>query len=119
MIGCPTKLRNTVAAGLLATALLPAQDRAKAIAYYDQALKLRPDWAEGYNRRGAEHFKMGHIQQSLDDFDHAIRLEPGQAPYHWQRGISLYYAGRYEDGRKQFELHRTVNPNDVENAVWR
>jgi lipoprotein NlpI len=26
--------------------------------------------------------------------------------------------GGFEEGRKQFELHQTVNPNDVENAVW-
>ena len=30
----------------------------------------------------------------------------------------MYYAGRFEDGKKQFELHRTVNPEDVENAAW-
>jgi lipoprotein NlpI len=36
----------------------------------------------------------------------------------WQRGIALYYAGRYEDCRAQFESHRKVNPNDVENAAW-
>ncbi len=100
---------------MFALALLPAQT----IADYDRILKLRPQWSEGYNRRGAEHFKLGHIQQSLDDFDRAIKLDPAQAPYNWQRGISLYYAGRYEDGRKQFELHQTVNSNDVENAVWR
>ncbi len=108
---------------MFVTALLLSQDRLaeheKAIADYDRILKLRPEWAEGYNRRGAEHFKMAHIQQSLDDFDRAIQLDPAQAPYHWQRGISLYYAGRYDDGRKQFELHQTVNGNDVENAAWR
>lgn len=80
---------------------------------------LSAQTAADYNRRGAEHFKLGHIQESLDDFDRAIKLDPAQAPYNWQRGISLYYAGRYEDGRKQFELHQTVNSNDVENAVWR
>jgi len=81
-------------------------------------LAQNPSAAE-YNRRGAEQFKLGHIQQSLTDFDRAIQLDPAQAPYHWQRGITLYYAGRYEDGRKQFELHQTVNGNDVENAAWR
>src|SRR6266851_2288371 len=81
-------------------------------------LAQNPSAAE-YNRRGAEQFKLGHIQQSLADFDRAIQLDPAQAPYHWQRGITLYYAGRYEDGRKQFELHQTVNGNDVENAAWR
>ena len=95
------------------------REHAKAIADYDRILKLRPKWAEAYNHRGTEHFKMAHIEQSLADFDRAIELEPAQAPYHWQRGISLYYAGRYDDGRRQFELHQTVNGNDVENAAWR
>jgi len=39
-------------------------------------------------------------------------------PQLWQRGIALYYAGRYDDCRKQFEAHRTVNPDVVENAAW-
>jgi lipoprotein NlpI len=95
------------------------REHAQAIADYDRILKLRPHWADGYNLRGAEHFKLAHIGQSVADFDRAIQLDPAQAPYNWQRGISLYYAGRYEDGRKQFELHQTVNGNDVENAVWR
>ena len=34
------------------------------------------------------------------------------------RGISLYYAGRYADGCKQFEGYEKVDTNDVENAVW-
>ena len=71
-----------------------------------------------YNRRGEEHFRAGRIAESIADFDKAIELEPRIAPHHWQRGISLYYANRFADGRKQFELHQTVNPSDVENAVW-
>jgi lipoprotein NlpI len=91
---------------------------AKAIADYDQAIRLDPQLADAYQHRGGEHFKLGHIKESIADFDKFIALVPQQAPNHWQRGISLYYAGRFEDGRKQFELHQTVNPNDVENAVW-
>ena len=36
----------------------------------------------------------------------------------WQRGIALYFVGRYADGAEQFERHREVNPYDVENAAW-
>ena len=71
-----------------------------------------------YNRRGEANFRAGSIDSSIADFDRAIALEPRLAPHHWQRGISLYYAGRFEDGYKQFELHQTVNPRDVENGVW-
>jgi outer membrane protein assembly factor BamB len=90
----------------------------KALADYDQVLKLGPSLADAWQQRGLEHFKLGHIGESIADFDQFIALAPAQAPYHWQRGIACYYAGRFEDGRKQFELHQTVNPNDVENAVW-
>ena len=51
-------------------------------------------------------------------FDNLVKLAPSVTPQLWQRGIALYYAGRYNDCREQFELHRTVNPNDVENAAW-
>jgi lipoprotein NlpI len=91
---------------------------AKAVADYDQVLKLNPNATEAWQRRGGEHFKQGHIKESIADFDKFIELVPPQAAHHWQRGIALYYAGRFADGRKQFESHRIVNPDDVENAVW-
>ena len=39
------------------------------------------------------------------------------APHLWQRVVALYYVGRYDECRDQFEAHRTVNPDDVENAA--
>ena len=63
-------------------------------------------------------FINGDFQQSADGFDTLVELMPNSAPRLWQRGIVLYYAKRYEDCIEQFELHRTVNPNDVENAAW-
>ncbi len=71
-----------------------------------------------YNLRGSENFKLGRIAESIADFDKAIELSPASEPHHWQRGISYYYAGRFKEGREQFERHQTVNPNDVENGVW-
>jgi tetratricopeptide (TPR) repeat protein len=69
------------------------------------------------NRAVAE-FSKGRITESVAAFDELARLAPGEAPYLWQRGIALYYAGRYQDCRAQFESHRTVNSDDVENAAW-
>jgi tetratricopeptide (TPR) repeat protein len=63
-------------------------------------------------------FASGNIPESVMVFDTLARLVPSQAPALWQRGIALYYAGRFEDCRMQFESHRTVNPDDVENAAW-
>lgn len=92
---------------------------AMAVKDFSRVTELNPKAALAYHHRGCEQFKLAHIPESIADFDRFLELEPKQVPYHWQRGIAYYYAGRYEDGRKQFEVHQTVNPNDVENAVWR
>lgn len=71
-----------------------------------------------YQRQGEEAFRQGKFAESVAAFDKVIAALPNQAPQHWQRGISLYYAGRFADCKAQFELHRTVNPEDFENAAW-
>jgi lipoprotein NlpI len=68
--------------------------------------------------RAITDFRAGRITESVAGFDTLAKLVPDYAPELWQRGIALYYAGRYKDCRAQFESHRTVNPNDVENAAW-
>lgn len=69
-------------------------------------------------REGVKAFYDAKPKESVAAFDEVIKLAPQAAPQLWQRGLSLYYAGEYKTGREQFELHQTVNPNDVENAAW-
>jgi lipoprotein NlpI len=68
--------------------------------------------------RAIADFLSGRVKESVVGFDRVAALAPDVAPQLWQRGIALYYVGRYDDCRKQFESHRTVNPNDVENPAW-
>ncbi len=74
--------------------------------------------AEAIFRRAIFDFEQGRLEEAAAGFDTVADLLPAQAPYLWQRGIALYYVARYGDCRTQFESHRTVNPNDVENAAW-
>lgn len=90
----------------------------EAIAMLDEVIKLVPAQPDPYQLRGEEHFRIGEVEKACDDFDKFIVLKPKVAADHWQRGIALYYAGRFDDARKQFELHQTVNTADVENAAW-
>ena len=80
-----------------------------------------PAWPQDVGsilRRAETDFQAGKIADSVRGFDEVAKLRPDAAPQLWQRGIALYYAERYKDCRLQFESHRTVNPNDVENAAW-
>ena len=63
----------------------------KAIADYTKVVELARG-AGVYQRRGEDFFRVGRFAESVADFDRVIAASPDQAPYHWQRGISLYYA---------------------------
>ena len=91
---------------------------AKAEANYTTTLKSEPNNASLYQQRGVVRFFQLKFTESLADFDKFIEMMPSREPYHWQRGLVHYYAGKHKAGRKQFESHQTVNTQDVENAVW-
>lgn len=84
----------------------------------DTAIKLDPKRAELFSLRGAVHFKLAKVSESLSDFDQQIILKPSDAFAHWRRGLTLYYAEKYPDGVAQFTTSDKAEPNDVENAVW-
>lgn len=92
--------------------------RELALKDYDRLLEVAPGAKEIHYHRGVINFLLGHIDASAADFDQLAEAQPDKMPALWQRGIVLYEAGRYEDARKQFEMNHTVNPHDVENAVW-
>ena len=81
------------------------------------SLALGQTTQEIFDRAVAD-FSAGRVEEAAVGFDQVARARPESAPQLWQRGIALYYAGRYEDCRRQFESHLTVNPSDVENSAW-
>lgn len=95
------------------------QELERALADYNIVVQLSPALALGYSRRAALRFKLRDFAGSIADFDREISLDPSKKNNHWQRGLSLYTAGRYEDCWKQFELsYKTVNPKDYENGIF-
>ncbi|PON14451.1 hypothetical protein C2W62_29030 [Candidatus Entotheonella serta] len=75
--------------------------------------------ANAYVQRGMMQFKLGRIEDSINDFDRAEQLNPALTPYLWQRGLSYYYAARFNEGARQFEVDLQVNGQEVEETVWR
>ncbi|KAG2597460.1 uncharacterized protein LOC120706854 isoform X2 [Panicum virgatum] len=69
-------------------------------------------------RRGMQLFRQGDVAGSLAEFDKAIEMDPRQKQYLWQRGLSLYYLDRFEEGAEQFRLDVAANPNDTEESIW-
>jgi lipoprotein NlpI len=64
------------------------------------------------------YLRAGEYKAAVRLFDRYLESEQQALPELWQRGIALYFRRDYQAAAKQFEVHRTVNPNDVENAAW-
>ena len=57
-----------------------------AIADYDMAIQLRPDYAIAYNDRGVVKGKLGEYKAAIEDYDEAIRIKPDCAVAYYNRG---------------------------------
>ena len=111
----PTNATAPLVAGLAHDRLRDYEAARQALV---RAVHLDPKNATAHDRLGDSLLKLGKFADAVAAFDEAIRLKADLAPHHWRRGIALYYAGKFDDGRKQFELHKSVNAEDVENAAW-
>ena len=86
---------------------------------WNEVICKQPNNPNAYVRRGMVKFQLAKIDESIDDFDIAEKLDLKIKPYLWQRGLSYYYANRFDEGARQFEIDLTVNSQDVEETVWR
>ena len=61
-------------------------DLQKAIAEYDEAIRLDPLFAVAHNNRGNAYRKLGQDQRAIEDYDEAIRLDPELTMAYYNRG---------------------------------
>lgn len=106
---------------LLQQATQAAQRREpeRAITLLTQLLDKQPQHPLAWYLRGRANFCAGHIERAVADFDKHVALSPQEASRQWERGIAYYYAGKYDQGAKQFADYQSFHDQDVENSVWR
>lgn len=84
----------------------------------EKVLKQMPDNSGLLIHLGSCHFMLGQMDQAIQYYDRVIEIDADLKPQLWQRGLALYYAGKFKEGQEQFESHQNYNTQDVENAVW-
>jgi lipoprotein NlpI len=102
----------------MAVRSLQAGESVKAVEAVDKLLAQLPNDPGSLRLAGDVYLRSGKSKKAAVLFDRYLKLEPDALAGLWQRGIALYFARDYKGGVEQFEVHRRVNPNDVENAAW-
>ena len=86
-------------------------DSKGAIADYDSAIRLKPDYAIAYNNRGAARSDLGQHFAAIIDYDTAIRLKPDYATAHNNRGFSKGKRGQHFDAIADYDIAIHLNPD--------
>jgi len=84
-----------------------------ALADYDRAIQLRPDFESAYVRRGLAYHDRGEYDRAIADFDEAIRLRPDNADAYDGRASAAYQDGDYDDALRDLDWLVAQKPRDV------
>jgi tetratricopeptide (TPR) repeat protein len=84
------------------TRLLNQQQPGLALTALTKAIRLNPNYASAYYRRGAAYAIANRNQEAMDDLDKAINLDPKLVSAYCQRGSLYCQAGKYQDAMKDF-----------------
>ena len=82
----------------------------EAVAHYDQAIALAPDFFEAFNNRGNALAGLKRLDQALASFDAAIRLKADYAEAHVNRAVTLVKLHRPEQALAAFGDAIRFNP---------
>ena len=68
-------------------------DNQGAIADYNQAIKIQPDYSYAYNNRGSAKYELGDYQGAIADYNQAIQFKSDAALAYYNRGLAKYNLG--------------------------
>ncbi len=83
----------------------------RAIAEYNQAIKLNPDYTRAFNNRGRAYAKKGLYDRAIADFDAAIKLKPDYTSTFNSRGRAYVKKGLYDRAIADFDAVIKLKPD--------
>jgi tetratricopeptide (TPR) repeat protein len=120
----PSPYSKAVAYTSIGISYRRSRETARAIAYYEQAIKTYPNYAGPYNSLAYLHAldpARTDFTEALVLVDKALKLRPDDPNYHDTKGWILFRMHRYEEARTFLEMAYRELPNDpdVEEHVKR
>ena len=86
-------------------------DHDRAIADYNEAIRLDPKFPQAYSNRGVAYHAKGDHDRSIADYNEAIRLDPEYPTAYYNRGLAKESKGDSAGGDADIARARELNPN--------
>lgn len=81
--------------------------------YYDEAIRLNPNYIEAFYSRGICKIILKDYEEALKDFDEAIHLDPNYAEAYNSRGNVKAQLGRHKESLEDYNKAVNLNPQNA------
>ena len=116
--GQDTPQNVAVAFSLRGGAFYYKGDLARAIADYDQAIRLDPGFARAFNNRCWARAVVGRVQEAVADCDESLRLKPNVANTLENRGFANLKMGQYERAIADYDAGLRLDPSNKADFLY-
>ena len=94
-----------------AVVLKKMRDHEAAILNYENAIKLKPDYAEAYVNIGNIHQERMAYEAALEPYNRAIEINPLLAGAYYNRGVVLQELARHDEALADYDRALLLQPN--------
>jgi tetratricopeptide (TPR) repeat protein len=108
---------NDIAHNNLGNALLQTGKVDAAINCFQQALQIRPDFAEARNNLGNALLQTGKVDEAITCFQQALQIRPDFAEAHDNLGYALLQKGKVDEAIAHCQRALQIKPDDAEACV--
>ena len=103
----------------LGTLLTDIGKAENAIAAYDVAIRLKPDYAAAHCNRGSLYYALGDYTAALHDYDAAIRLKPERSEGYFNRAVTHFHLQHYTAAVRDYDAALARNSDDADAYLGR
>ena len=84
----------------------------EAMANYNRAIQIRPNYANAYSNRGTALQELGKLEDALESCDRAIQIRPDFADAYSNRGAALQELGRLGEASENYRKAISITPQN-------
>src|SRR5271166_6066450 len=85
-----------------------------AIAQYEKALEIYPNYVAAHYNLGNALLQKGQLDAALAQYEKAVEIDPNDAAAHINLGNALFQKEQLDEAVAQFQKAVEINPNDAE-----